>query len=121
MVYIELSGGTVLNDADVDKLVTAISRKLVGGAPPAAGIRITAVPTSSVDDGTYRKLKESREAQRKTAYDTRDLVAHARANGMSWAAIADALHMEHSTLIRQYRSGGPIVAVRPRPSKKELA
>lgn len=119
MVYIELSGGTVMSDADMDLFVSAISRKLVNRGTPAGGVRITATPTPPAEDSVYRKLKESREAQQKTAYDTRDLVAHARSNGMSWAAIADALRMEHSTLIRQYRAGGPIVAVRPRPTKKE--
>jgi hypothetical protein len=47
------------------------------------------------------------------AWATRWSIAEARERGLSWPAIAGALGQQHSTILRQYQAGGPVVTARP--------
>lgn len=116
MVYIELSGGRTISDKDVDVLVNAISRKLTQRALPAAGVRIKATPVSAEEVTLHEGLKAARARQIQAGNELRDLVTQAREKGISWEDVADVLGIAHTTLVRQYRDGGPIVAAR---GKKE--
>lgn len=112
-MYIDLSGGQVASDADMELLVNKIARKLVNRGLPSGGVRIQVRPTRPEFFSLHEELTMAREKQVQAGKELYALVTRAREAGTSWEDIADALGISHATLARQYKAGGPIVAARP--------
>ena len=51
--------------------------------------------------------------QQLAGWATRWAIGDLRRKGMSWAQIAAAVGAQHSTVLRQYQSGGPVITARP--------
>jgi DNA-binding phage protein len=61
----------------------------------------------------YQHLKTLAENQRWLSMHLRDVIEVARAQGLTWDQIGDALGIPRETVYRQFASGGPISVVRP--------
>ena len=51
--------------------------------------------------------------QQEAAWATRFVMSDCRRDGYSWPTMAGVLGSTHSTLLRQYQAGGPVVTARP--------
>lgn len=67
----------------------------------------------------FRALDYLGAQQREFAVGLREVIEMARARGLTWELISQALGIERTTLYRQYASGGPIDTVRATHKKKE--